>query len=155
MLDGQHRLLGYKRAFVSERTDHGHAPTVDAGKRILAWGGPFQGTENRWIRTVDSLQERTVRTPAFPEFVSGTVKRFRAVGARFRRWTGSYRLTTHTAAAGSSPPLLEARQTPTPRNVIFTGHISGGQLIKPGLSRRNWRYSFKEGRFRPGEPLAH
>ncbi len=104
--------------------------TLFGGKQITAWAGPKQGTQ-----TFDgSLWISYIKTPAFPEYVSGH-STFSAAGAYvLKQATGSDTFgDSYTAAVGSS--TIEPGVTPT-SSVTLSWPTFSAAAIEAGMSRR-------------------
>jgi hypothetical protein len=114
-----------------------------AGKKIRAWGGPYQGT--RWIdgATWQPYQPVTVVTPPFPEYVSGH-SAFSAAGAEIlKRFTGRDGFgASVTVAAGSS--RVEPGRTPAAPVTLSWATFSDA-ADQAGLSRRYGGIHFEDG----------
>jgi hypothetical protein len=104
------------------------------GKKVLAWGGPFQGTQlingEDWI----PYQADTVVTPPFPEFISGH-SIFSAAGAEvLKSFTGSDLFgATVTFKAGSS--RFEPGAVPA-ADVTLSWATFSDAADEAGISRR-------------------
>ena len=116
---------------------------LNKGKRIHAWGGPYQGAV-----TIDGADWRPYQraifvTPAFPEFVSGH-STFSASGAEIlKRFTGSdlFR-ASYTRAIGTS----QVEPAVTPQNeVTLAWDTFSAAADQAGLSRRYGGIHFEEG----------
>ena len=110
-----------------------------AGKPVLAWGGPFRGTETILGEEFQSY----IPTPPFAEYVSGH-STFSAAGAEIlRRFTSSDRLgASVTIAAGSSgiePGLVPAA------DVVLAWRTFSDAADQAGLSRRYGGIHFESG----------
>ncbi len=104
--------------------------TLYAGKSITAWAGPGKGTQ-----TFDgSLWQTYIKTPAFPEYVSGH-STFSAAGAYILSGaTGSDTFgDSYTAAAGSS--TIEPGISPS-SSVTLSWPTYSSAAIQAGMSRR-------------------
>ena len=105
-------------------------PYLFSGKQITAWAGPGKGTQ-----TFDgSLWKSYIKTPAFPEYVSGH-STFSAAGAYvLSQATGSDTFgDSYTAAVGSS--TVEPGITPT-NSVTLSWPTFSAAAIEAGMSRR-------------------
>ena len=118
-------------------------PFLFQGKRIRAWGGPFQGTVNmdgsQWI----PYQKSTFPTPPFPEYFSGH-STFSAAGAEvLRLFTGSGAFgDSVTFAVGSSK--TEPGLTPQ-APVTLTWNTFRDAADEAGISRRFGGIHFQAG----------
>ena len=110
-----------------------------AGETVLAWGGPFRGTE-----TISGEQFQSyIPTPPFAEYVSGH-STFSAAGAEIlRRFTSSDRFgASVTIAAGSSgiePGLVPAA------DVVLAWRTFSDAADQAGISRRYGGIHFESG----------
>ena len=101
-----------------------------SGKQVTAWAGPGKGTQ-----TFDgSLWKSYIKTPAFPEYVSGH-STFSAAGAYvLSQATGSDAFgDSYTAAVGSS--TIEPGITPS-SSVTLSWSTFSDAAIEAGMSRR-------------------
>jgi hypothetical protein len=104
------------------------------GKKVLAWGGPFQGTKIIDGETWEPYQPTTLVTPPFPEYLSGH-SIFSAAGAEvLKNFTGrdTFRDSV-TFAVGSS--VVEPGLTPRNPVTLFWKTFSDA-ADQAGLSRR-------------------
>ena len=110
-----------------------------AGKQVLAWGGPFRGTETMPGEQFQSY----IPTPPFPEYVSGHSTFSAASAEVLRRFTSSDRLgASVTIAAGSSgiePGLVPAA------DVVLAWRTFSDAADEAGLSRRYGGIHFESG----------
>ena len=131
-----------KRAFDSVRPVTA-IPFLFASQKILAWRGPFQGTQEidgaQWI----PYQQSTFPTPPFPEYVSGH-SAFSAAGAYILgRFTGSdFFGNSVKLDAGSSniEPGMTPANSVTLRWTTFTEAAN-----EAGMSRRYGGIHFELG----------
>jgi len=112
-----------------------------AGMPVLAWGGPFRGTE-----TIPGEQFQSyIPTPPFAEYVSGHSTFSAASAEILRRFTSSDRLgASVTIAAGSSgiePGLVPAA------DVVLEWRTFSDAADQAGLSRRYGGIHFESGDF--------
>lgn len=113
------------------------------GKKILAWGGPGEGTEamegENWL----PYQRTYFVTPPFPEYPSGH-STFSAAGARILKlFTGSKHFgLSITIPAGSS--LVEPAITPA-RDVTLSWETFREAAVEASLSRRFGGIHFRQG----------
>jgi PAP2 superfamily len=109
-----------------------------AGKEVLAWAGPGQGT--RRIRGED--WQPYIATPPFPEYVSGHSTFSSAAAATLARFTGSDRFgASVTIPAGSSK--VEPGVTPA-ADVTLTWPTFADAAVQAGRSRRYGGIHFRE-----------
>lgn len=116
---------------------------LDAGRPVLAWGGPYRGT--RAIDGGDWLpyQPATVVTPPFPEFCSGHSTFSRAPAEILWRFTGGDAYGgAYTALAGSS--RVEPAATPAAPVTLAWATFSAA-ADQAGLSRRYGGIHFVDG----------
>jgi hypothetical protein len=110
-----------------------------AGKRVLAWGGPFRGTETMLGEQFQSYTP----TPPFAEYVSGHSTFSAASAEILRRFTSSDRFgASVTIAAGSSaiePGLVPAA------DVVLVWRTFSDAADQAGLSRRYGGIHFESG----------
>jgi len=105
-----------------------------AGRPVMAWGGPYQGT-----RTIDGAdwrpyQQETVVTPAFAEFTSGHSTFSAASAEVLKRFTGSDAYGgTYTQPAGTS--RFEPGAVPA-RDVTLAWATFSDAADEAGVSRR-------------------
>ena len=131
-----------KRAFDSVRPVTA-IPFLFASQKILAWGGPFQGTQEidgaQWI----PYQQSTFPTPPFPEYVSGH-SAFSAAGAYILgRFAGSdFFGNSVKLDAGSSN--IERGMTPANR-VTLSWTTFTEAANEAGMSRRYGGIHFELG----------
>lgn len=105
-----------------------------AGERVLAWGGPYQGT--KWIDGADwqPYQQETVVTPAFAEFTSGHSTFSAASAEVLKRFTGSDVYGgSYTQRAGTS--RFEPGAVPA-QDVTLSWATFSDAADEAGLSRR-------------------
>jgi hypothetical protein len=114
-----------------------------AGKKVRAWGGPYQGTrlidgQNWW-----PYQASTVVTPPFPEYISGH-SAFSAAGAEIlKRFTGSDTFgASYTQPAGTS--RIEPDAVPA-TDVTLSWATFSNAADQAGLSRRYGGIHFEQG----------
>ncbi|HEV8564602.1 MAG TPA: vanadium-dependent haloperoxidase [Actinomycetota bacterium] len=114
-----------------------------AGRQVLAWGGPYQGT--RLIRGEEwfPYQLTTFPTPPFPEYCSGH-STFSAVGAQILKlFTGSDRFgLSATLPAGSS--RIEPGAVPA-EDVTLSWRTFANAADEAGISRRYGGIHFEQG----------
>ena len=107
---------------------------LKSGIPILAWAGPYQGTQ--WIDGAawEPYQAATFVTPSFPEYISGH-SIFSATGAEIlRHFTGSDRFgASFTQPAGAS--RVEPGAVPA-ADVTLTWRTFTDAANQAGLSRR-------------------
>jgi hypothetical protein len=110
-----------------------------AGKPVLAWGGPFRGTE----RILGEQFQSYIPTPPFPEYVSGHSTFSAASAEILRRFTSSDRFgASVTIAAGSSaiePGLVPAT------DVVLAWRTFSDAADQAGISRRYGGIHFESG----------
>jgi hypothetical protein len=113
------------------------------GQRVLAWGGPYKGTQ--LIKGEDwfPYQASTFPTPPFPEYSSGH-STFSAAGAEILRlFTGSEKFgASVTFSAGSSK--FEAGAVPA-RDVTLRWATFHDAANQAGMSRRYGGIHFEQG----------
>lgn len=114
-----------------------------AGRQVLAWGGPYQGT--RLIRGEEwfPYQLTTFPTPPFPEYSSGH-STFSAIGAQIlKRFTGSDRFgLSVTLPAGSS--RIEPGAVPA-EDLTLSWRTFSDAADQAGISRRYGGIHFEQG----------
>lgn len=113
------------------------------GKKVRAWGGPYQGT--RVINGQDwrPYQKATVVTPPFPEFVSGHSAFSAAGGEILKRFSGSDAFgTSYTRKAGTS--LFEPGRVPA-TDVTLAWATFSAAADEAGISRRYGGIHFPDG----------
>ena len=116
---------------------------LNKGKRIRAWGGPYQGATMVDGAEWRPYQRSTFVTPPFPEFVSGH-STFSAAGAEvLAQFTGSdlFR-ASYTRAVGTSQ--IEPAVTPL-NEVTLAWETFSAAADQAGLSRRYGGIHFEEG----------
>ena len=110
-----------------------------AGREVLAWGGPGQGT--RRVRGED--WQPYIATPPFPEYVSGHSTFSAAAATVLARFTGSDRFGgSVTIAAGSS--RVEPGTTPA-TDVVLSWPTFTDAAVQAGRSRRYGGIHFRDG----------
>jgi hypothetical protein len=110
-----------------------------AGRDVLAWGGPGQGT--RRIRGED--WQPYIATPPFPEYVSGHSTFSAAAATVLARFTGSDRFGGGvTIPAGSS--RIEPGTTPF-TDVVLSWPTFTDAAVQAGRSRRFGGIHFRDG----------
>jgi hypothetical protein len=113
------------------------------GKRIQAWGGPYQGSS-----TIDGgewrpYQRSTFVTPAFPEYVSGHSTFSAAAAEVLKRFTGSDTFrASYTRSTGTSQ--IEPAVTPI-NEVTLAWDTFSAAADQAGISRRYGGIHFEEG----------
>jgi hypothetical protein len=114
-----------------------------AGQQILAWGGPFRGTQLTRGEQWQPYQTGAVPTPAFPEFSSGHSAFSAAAAEVLRSFTGSDAFgDSATVTAGSS--FVEPRAVPA-TDIKLSWATFSVAADQAGMSRRYGGIHFKEG----------
>ena len=114
-----------------------------AGRQILAWGGPFRGTQMIQGEQWQAYQTGAVPTPAFPEFSSGHSAFSSAAAEVLRSFTGSDAFgDSATIKAGSS--RVEPGAVPA-SDITFSWATFSAAADQAGMSRRYGGIHFKEG----------
>ena len=114
-----------------------------AGQQILAWGGPFRGTQLIRGEQWQAYQTGAVPTPAFPEFSSGHSAFSSAAAEVLRSFTGSDAFgDSATAKAGSS--RVEPGAVPA-ADITLSWATFSEAADQAGMSRRYGGIHFKEG----------
>jgi hypothetical protein len=114
-----------------------------AGRRILAWGGPYQGTRLILGEEWQPYRAPTFGTPPFPEYVSGHSTFSAAAAEVLKRFTGSDRFGGKvTIPAGSS--LVEPGAVPA-TDVTLRWSTFSAAADQAGLSRRYGGIHFPQG----------
>jgi Domain of unknown function (DUF6851)/VCPO second helical-bundle domain len=120
-----------------------------AGSKILAWAGPYQGTQLILGDDWQPYQVETVVTPAFAEYVSGHSTFSAAAAEVLKRFTGSnwfgYKVVI---AAGSS--RIEPGAVPAADMTLYWPTFSAA-ADQAGISRRYGGIHFAEGDVRGRE----
>jgi hypothetical protein len=113
------------------------------GKKVLAWGGPFEGTKTINGEDWFPYQASTFPTPPFPEYSSGH-SNFSAAGAEILRlFTGSDNFGgSATFAAGSSK--FEPGAVPA-SDLTLSWPTFSKAADQAGISRRYGGIHFKQG----------
>ena len=113
------------------------------GKKVRAWGGPYQGTKVINGEDWRPYQKATVVTPPFAEFVSGH-SAFSAAGAEIlKRFSGSDAFgASYTRKAGTS--LFEPGPVPA-TDVTLAWATFSAAADEAGLSRRYGGIHFPDG----------
>ena len=114
-----------------------------AGRRILAWGGPYRGTRLILGDEWQPYRAPMFGTPPFPEYVSGHSSFSAAAAEVLKRFTGSDRFGGEvTIAAGSS--LVEPGAVPA-SDVTLRWPTFSAAADEAGISRRYGGIHFVEG----------
>jgi hypothetical protein len=114
-----------------------------AGRRVEAWGGPFQGRQTIDGKDWLPYQRGTFLTPPFPEYVSGHSTFSAAAAEILKRFTGSDDfLYGVTLTPGSS--RIEPGLTPRHPIVLFWPTFSAA-ADEAGVSRRYGGIHFRDG----------
>jgi hypothetical protein len=114
-----------------------------AGQQILAWGGPFRGTQLIPGEQWRAYQTSAVPTPAFPEFTSGHSGFSAAAAEVLRSFTGSDAFgDSATVKAGSS--RVEPGAVPA-TDIALSWATFSEAADQAGMSRRYGGIHFKEG----------
>jgi hypothetical protein len=113
------------------------------GQQVLAWAGPYKGTQlidgSEW----QPYQAATFITPAFPEYISGHSTFSAACAEVFRRFTHSdYFGNTVTLQAGTSK--FEAGAVPA-TDITLSWATFSAAADQAGLSRRFGGIHFAQG----------
>ena len=113
------------------------------GQAILAWGGPFRGTQLIQGEQWQAYQTGAVPTPAFPEFTSGHSGFSAAAAEVLRSFTGSDAFgDSATVKAGSS--FVEPGSVPA-TDIALSWATFSEAADQAGMSRRYGGIHFKEG----------
>jgi vanadium-dependent haloperoxidase-like protein len=114
-----------------------------AGRLVLAWGGPYQGTQSIRGEEWFPYQLSTFPTPPFPEYCSGH-STFSAAGAEILKlFTGSDRFGfSVTLPAGSS--RIEPGAVPA-EDVTLSWRTFAHAADEAGISRRYGGIHFEQG----------
>ncbi|MBI3957750.1 MAG: phosphoesterase [Chloroflexi bacterium] len=113
------------------------------GQEIVAWGGPYSGTQTIRGEEWQPYQEDCFVTPAFAEFVSGHSAFSAAAAAVLRSFTGSDEFGAyHLYRVGESP--VEPNFAPS-RSVLLLWKTFTDAADEAGLSRRYGGIHFVEG----------
>ena len=142
MLDASIAVWDCKRAFDYVRPITA-VRFLMAGQQILAWGGPFRGTQLIQGEQWQAYQTGAVPTPAFPEFSSGHSAFSSAAAEVLRSFTGSDAFgDSATMKAGSS--RVEPGAVPA-TDVTLSWATFSVAADQAGMSRRYGGIHFKEG----------
>jgi uncharacterized protein DUF6851/vanadium-dependent haloperoxidase-like protein len=118
-------------------------PFLFTGRTIMAWAGPFQGTQ-----AIDGANWRPYQipgnpTPPFPEFFSGHSTFSAAAAEVLRAFTGSdafgYSVTIPAGSSGAEPGAVPANDL-----AIYFGTFSNA-ADSAGMSRRYGGIHFQDG----------
>jgi len=113
------------------------------GQQVLAWAGPYSGTQLIAGETWQPYQQACFVTPAFPEYISGHSSFSAASAEVLRSFTGSDAFgNSVTVPAGSSQ--FEAGQTPA-EPVVLSWATFSEAADQAGLSRRYGGIHFERG----------
>lgn len=113
------------------------------GQEIVAWGGPYSGTQTILGETWDPYQEECFVTPAFAEFVSGHSAFSAAAAEVLKSFTGSDTFGAYFLyGVGKSP--VEPNEAPS-RSVLFLWETFTEAADEAGFSRRHGGIHFVEG----------
>lgn len=113
------------------------------GQEIVAWGGPYSGTQTILGETWDPYQEECFVTPAFAEFVSGHSAFSAAAAEVLKSFTGSDTFGAYFLyGVGKSP--VEPNEAPS-RSVLFLWETFAEAADEAGFSRRHGGIHFVEG----------
>jgi hypothetical protein len=113
------------------------------GRRVRAWGGPYQGPRDIDGGEWHPYQPATFVTPPFAEFVSGHSTFSAAAAEVLKRFTGSDAFgASATIAAGSS--RIEPGRTPA-AEVVLAWDTFSAAADEAGLSRRFGGIHFEDG----------
>jgi hypothetical protein len=118
-------------------------PFLFAGQTIMAWAGPYQGTQ-----AIDGANWRPYQipnnpTPPFPEFFSGHSTFSAAAAEVFRSYTGSdvfgYSFTIPAGGSAAEPGMVPAS------NLTITFDTFSAAADSAGMSRRYGGIHFQDG----------
>lgn len=113
------------------------------GQEIVAWGGPYSGTQTIKGEEWWPYQEECFVTPAFAEFVSGHSSFSAAAAEVLRSFTGSDEFGAYYLyGAGKSP--VEPNFAPT-RSVLLLWKTFTDAANEAGMSRRYGGIHFEQG----------
>jgi len=113
------------------------------GQTILAWGGPFQGTQRIKGEDWQPYQALDFVTPPFPEYVSGHSTFSSASAEILKSFTGSdFFGATALVPAGSS--FVEPGAVPS-QDVFLSWATFSDAAAEAGLSRRYGGIHFEQG----------
>jgi hypothetical protein len=142
MLDASIAVWDCKRAFDYVRPITA-VRFLMAGQQILAWGGPYRGTQLIPGEQWRAYQTGAVPTPAFPEFSSGHSAFSSAAAEVLRSFTGSDAFgDSATLTAGSS--FVEPGAVPA-NDITLSWATFSIAADQAGMSRRYGRIHVKAG----------